>query len=294
MKTTDATYQGRRYCTETFNDLYEFMEVITTRPDNKHTKKIGYRSSDIESDRRTYWTGTASWDESIHLMNGGYTEGLRMIESVPNIKRDPKPRRRIFADVVGVTPHIPNVVMDIDPRDMWNIKRIPQPSAEVNLYYDVCAACDAKADRIARAARILLDTISAIEMAGTKVNLYVMFSVMDKNNNESCQFIINLKKASQQLNPLMMAYPLVHPSFLRRQAFRWEETTPIISYLSTVKKGYCSSCSNSRQRERLIGAKVLTDQDYYVRSENLVNYDSVDDLVAEFNKQSELKTARAI
>lgn len=299
MKTTSKTVSGTPYRTEIFNDLYEFMEVVNTRPENAQQRalnKKGYTSSAFENDDKALeFTGTANWDESISLMNGGYTEGLRMIEALPKLKRDPKPRRRIFADVVGVTPHIPNVVMDIDPRDMWNIKRVPQKSNEINIYYDRTVSWHREQEDIAASARLMLDTISAIEQAGTKVNLYVMSSVCDSSEKEFINCIINIKKASQQLNPLMMAYPLVHPSFQRRQMFRWMETTPIVSYRSTVKvHGYNIRCSNSYFRDKLIGAGIITDKDYYIRCESVVNYTSIDRLIDDMNEQSELKTARAI
>lgn len=297
MKKIEKTLcDGKRYRTEIFADLYEFSQTVNSRPVNRHEKALDRIPRSIRADDDSAeFTGSASWDESIRLMNGGYTEGLRMIEALPKLKRDPKPRRRIFADVVGVTPHIPNVVMDIDPRDMWNIKRVPQPSAEINIYYDRAVSWYRSANDIAKSARLLLDTIAAIEAAGTKVNLYAMCSVCDDKYREFINCVVQIKRASQQVNALMMAYPLVHPSFYRRQLFRWMETTPIVSYRSTVKvHGTNPSWSISHCRTNLIEAGILDAKDYYLRCENIVDYTSIDYLIADMNEQSELKTARAI
>ena len=225
--TTDRLYL------EVYSDLYEFIDTINERPVNEAFVKYygaDNQSSHTEGDKKSHafkFTGTCTWDESVRLLEGGWSEGVKLIENAGSMKGHAS-SFEFKTDIVGCTPCVPNAIMGL-PDSMLNISEQKKQKSEVTIIYMIGAHHKINKRELAAASRKLLDAICSIERSGTRVKLIVgkcnsEGKYASKKHNIACLF--PLKQADQPINLMKMSYPLVHPSFFRRQMFHWQESLP--------------------------------------------------------------------
>jgi hypothetical protein len=78
--------------------------------------------------------------------------------------------------------------------------------------------------------------------------------------------VVKIKTDRQPMNPLKLAYPLIHASFLRRQGFKWLETNPNITnkgYLWGYGHALHHHVSGTTTREYMKKYKALDDNCFY-------------------------------
>ncbi len=71
-----------------------------------------------------------------------------------------------------------------------------------------------------------LQIIQKIEAQGIRCNLNLICCIRDRSTTEINTLKIRLKSANERLNVSKLAFPLVHPSMLRRLIFRFIEVSP--------------------------------------------------------------------
>lgn len=213
-----------KFIIERFNGVAEFVSTIAKRPVNRH----------FWADRDTLkshtgsesFTMTSSYEESEKLMTTGYGEGLTDLQKAGAFKvnRATNSTRNIpHASVVGYAPHVPNAIAGI-PQSMIGTTRLQQKSKIVSILYDVAASYSVPARRFIEAGRNLMSLIIELEMQGYRVQLDIL--IANCTSQEKAMCMITAKNYRQPINPLKLSYLLLHPSFLRRQGFRWLETQP--------------------------------------------------------------------
>jgi hypothetical protein len=69
-----------------------------------------------------------------------------------------------------------------------------------------------------------ISLVNSLEKQGYRVKIDIIFSTV--SNGTTASISMTLKEYGQATNLLKLAFPLVHPSMLRRFAFKWLETTP--------------------------------------------------------------------
>ena len=84
--------------------------------------------------------------------------------------------------------------------------------------------------------------IKKIEAQGIRVNLNLIWGVAAGNTKEVTK--VRLKSANERLNISKLAFPLVHPSMLRRLCFRYLEVAPTVTKSYTL--GYGSPLDGSQ------------------------------------------------
>lgn len=131
--------------------------------------------------------------------------------------------RQLYSCVVGVAPNVPAFLAGT-PNSMINIRRIKKPMPVVSIAYNLSiSACESTGD-IIQAAATLVGAILKIEKSGIGCNLWAVET--SENGSNTCSWAVKIKESSQIMDVLKMAYPLAHPSMLRRQFFRLMEVTP--------------------------------------------------------------------
>lgn len=222
---------------EVFGSVLEFVNTINKRTPNKAFLEAGVKASETGS---VDFTGTNNFEEAQKLMKCGYKEGaqdLLLCKSGVNVI-SPEQKKQTFQDVTGFAPIVPNAIIGL-PNSMLN-KRMQQKQAKVInilLDIDICGGTDKNV--ILLGGKNIYSLIKSIEATGTKVNLSVISSsYLTKNKKFSCVFI-KVKDSKQAINPQLVAYPVIHPSFFRRHVFRWIETSELTNYKSfTSGYGY--------------------------------------------------------
>lgn len=132
-------------------------------------------------------------------------------------------RRRQVSSVAGNRVNVAKYLAG-NPVCMTRTIRTKVPAPVVTIVYNSGATSGYTADEIFDAAvKVLLAAIK-IEKQGIRVNLYA--ATISESSGQYGGIILRVKSADQPLNVLKTAYPLCHPSMLRRHKFRYIETHP--------------------------------------------------------------------
>ena len=216
---------------EEFNSLESYLHVIGKRP--KNDVMINENSSDSGS---LSFTGTHDYQESVDIIRKGYKSALSGLLSVDRTfsHRENAPKDIPQLGVVGYAPHVPNCVMGA-PYSMISKAPVEQKNKIITILYYFGDYAGRDADHFIDAGKKVLNIINTLEIKGYRVGLYVMGFV--GGDTQLCFNSVKIKDYRQPRNPLKMAYPLCHPSFFRRQKFRWCETYPLLTDYS-VQSGY--------------------------------------------------------
>ena len=218
MKTTNIAI-------EQFYGVTDFLRIINNRKPNKVFETRGLASE--ENDKS--FTMTSSYRESEDLMSKGYKEGLEKLEQAKSKKitassKMTKPIPQV--GIVGFAPHVPNAIAGI-PQSMISRAVQTQKSKVINILYDCTESCSTPTSDFVQAGRNLLDLIVSLEANGNRVALDIMICACTRKQKVAC--VVRIKDYRQPINPLKVSYPLIHPSFFRRQGFKFIETSPAIT-----------------------------------------------------------------
>lgn len=211
---------------ESFGNIELFSNAIGSRAENSVYSKAGYCGS---KDGSESFAGTKSYEESLDLMRTGYAEGVEKLKNsllnpanpcaVNTCKNIP------MADVVGFAPLVANAIIGV-PKSMINSKKVNIPSKVISIFYNASDSSSVDAGRFVTAGVNLLSLIIQLEKSGYRVSLFVASAFCtDKQKSIAA---VSIKDHRSKINPLKVSYPLLHPSFFRRQMFRWLETNPDI------------------------------------------------------------------
>lgn len=218
---------------ETFNSVTEFISVISKRTPNQTFASYGRKCSETNSEA---FCGTKNWDEAQNLLKHGYKEGaqdLLTCQTSVNVI-SPLRKKQIFSDVTGFSPIVPNAIIGL-PNSMLNKRDKIKPSRVINIILDIAVSGNTDKEIFLKAGKNIYSFIKSIEATGTKVNLSVMESMYIKRVKRFSCLFVKIKDSKQAINPQLISYPIIHPSFFRRHVFRWIETSPFTSYVEVVK-----------------------------------------------------------
>lgn len=208
-----------------FESVSEFHNYLCNNEVNKTFK--GFESSDLQSKSSTDWAKTESYAQADELLLYGDKElqkkimdtGVKKTRLKLNMKAT---RRQIFSAVCGVAPNVPNAIAGV-PTNMIAVKNVAVKQKVLNVCYFSTANGNIEADDLLQASANVISACMEIEASGVRVNLYVGF--LSEKLDDTVGFIMRIKSASQPFDVLKMAYPLAHPSMLRRHFFRAIEVT---------------------------------------------------------------------
>lgn len=218
---------------ETFNGINEFLNVIGKRSPN-----VVFKNEELSSEcGGASFTMTQNYAESEQLMATGYKDGLNNLKKGKGVKitHASNVRKNIpQTGVVGYAPHVPNAIAGI-PQSMIFQRKIEQHAKVVTIVYDGGAHAEVDAERFVKAGRNLLDVVMMLELQGYRVRVDIQDAFCTNKEKAVCR--ITVKNHRQPINPLKISYLLLHPSFFRRQGFKWLETTPELTNC-TFADGY--------------------------------------------------------
>lgn len=165
----------------------------------------------------SYWesfSGTASIEAAISLLKGGWDAKAREIKSKMQkpFTGTNRGHRNVY-DVVGYQACVPRYLQGI-PTSMVRSVPVHKKDKVINIYKNVAYSYKISADEILKQSLKVLNLIDRLEQDGYRVNLYVI--VKSTNRRYTWQFSLRIKQSSQRLNIKQTAFPLCHPSMLRR------------------------------------------------------------------------------
>lgn len=214
--------------TETFNGVNDFLNVIGNRKPNEV-----FKNETLSSNSHSYtFTMTKNYRESVEIMSNGYKEGLNDLQKCKGVKVNHASniRKNIpQTGIVGYAPHVPNAIAGV-PQSMISSQRIEQRAKVLTIVYDSGADASVDATKFVQAGRNILDLVQMLELQGYRVRIDIQNAFCTHKEKAFCR--ITVKNHRQPMNPLKISYLLLHPSFFRRQCFRWLETVPELTNVS--------------------------------------------------------------
>ena len=209
------------------NSIGEMLSFISNTPTNAVFQNEELSSSRVNN---SGWAGTRTWGEAVELLEKGWTEMATKLESTLKAKTKVNATKKSYRsefNVVGGNASVPRYLQGI-PTNM--VKQIPVQVKQkvVNVVKDISYNSGVSPQQIIDESIKALQIVQAIEATGARVNL----SVMDAGSagDDISIFVIKIKSSNERLNLSKMAFPLVHPSMLRRFVFALIETSPIIKH----------------------------------------------------------------
>jgi hypothetical protein len=231
MARTKKVKQAKTIVHEHFKTLEKFMVTMQDRPLNAAFKGERDEVSSMrdetykkESGRKS-WAGTYTYNEAEAVLLKGYKEPLeKMKTAILKIGENaPNARPRIQNDFIGFAPNVPNAINNI-PLNMINRHKVAPKAKTIHLTYSICAAAKTTTNDMIKGGIMFISLVNSLEKQGYRVKIDVIFSTIE--NGTAAAVTVTLKDYDQQTNLLKLAFPLVHPSMLRRFCFKWLETTP--------------------------------------------------------------------
>ena len=209
-----------------FSSLNDFETYITNTPlnDTFRWTKLASVSGSEE------FTGTDSYEQAVEMFKNGWQskaeELTKKLKVIQNQVIDAQVQKVIF-DVVGFQASVPRYLQGI-PTNMVNKKLVPIKQKIVTINKDISYNCGVTTEQIVEASIQTLQLVKKIEAQGIRVNLNLIWGVKASGSNEIVK--VRLKSANERVNISKLAFPLVHPSMLRRLCFRYLEVAPTITH----------------------------------------------------------------
>ena len=209
-----------------FSSLNDFETYITNTPLNDTFKWTKLASVSGSED----FTGTHSYEQAVEMFKNGWQskaeELTKKLKVIQNQVIDEQVQKVLF-DVVGFQASVPRYLQGI-PTNMVNKKLVPIKQKIVTINKDISYNCGITTEQIVEASIQTLQLVKRIEAQGIRVNLNLIWGVKASGSNEIVK--IRLKSANERVNISKLAFPLVHPSMLRRLCFRYLEVAPTITH----------------------------------------------------------------
>jgi hypothetical protein len=216
-----------RVVKEYFKTLESMVNIMDQRTPNKPFLKKETLLSMREDDDPRPWAGTGRYSDAVQLIKSGYSDPLKRMKTavLKHASKQTAEKRIRYDDVVGFMPNVPNALRGV-PLSMINQKRTPKKINTIHLIYSFCVSASVKPEQMIRGGINFISLVNMLEKQGYRVKIDITFITLCQNNKEVAGFLVNAKEYNQSLNLLKLSFPLVHPSMLRRIAFKWLETTP--------------------------------------------------------------------
>lgn len=209
-----------------FSSLNDFETYITNTPLNdtfRWTKLASVSGSEK-------FTGTHSYEQAVEMFKNGWQskaeELTKKLKVIQNQVIDAQVQKVLF-DVVGFQASVPRYLQGI-PTNMVNKKLVPIKQKIVTINKDISYNCGITTEQIVEASIQTLQLVKRIEAQGIRVNLNLIWGVKASGSNEIVK--VRLKSANERVNISKLAFPLVHPSMLRRLCFRYLEVAPTVTH----------------------------------------------------------------
>ncbi len=233
-----------------FDSIGELVNFLSTTEDNGK-----YPEQDSKNASKSF-SMTESWDEALNLLLYGWSEAADKMTR--KLKTLPQPsvvtRQRSVYSVAGHTASVPRYLQGIPTNMIASVPdRRKQPVVVIN--HSICYSCQWKAESILEEGIKALQVVQAIEASGRRVKLNIVCIGEGKGIKRG--FKVTIKHPGERLNISKMAFPLAHPSMLRRMYFKYMEVEPDMPHHFWGYGSPCNSdCEKFYPEEMFIPEKV--------------------------------------
>lgn len=225
MQSKTITVDGTNSYIDCFGSLNEFYDYLCNTPFNNAFRWAKHSSVETSA-YKTKWTQTESFDEAVLLMKRGWSDMAQKLVNklkVLDKKTAMVTKRRSVNSVAGFHPIVPLYLAGV-PNSMVSYKMVPVKQKVVNITKLFNYNSGVSSETIVDESIKVLQVVRKLEAQGYSVNVNVAFGSSSGGRNIAAS--IRIKNANERLNVSKVAFPMVHPSMLRRLMFRYIEVTP--------------------------------------------------------------------
>lgn len=238
-----------------FDSLQEFYKYICNTPFNEAFRWVNHLS--VTGGK--HWTKTESFDEAVQLFKNGWSDmATKLVQKLKIIeaKTEPTMKPRNKLDVCGYQAIVPLYIQGV-PNNMMNKKMVPVKQKVITLNKSLDYSGSTSSDKIIEESIKAMQIIKKLEAQGFRCNLNICLGTSAGWGSEEKQFIIKvrIKSANEKLNVSKLAFPLVHPSMLRRLFFRFIEVYPNVT--KSFVGGYGHPATSNELRTVFTGEYLL-------------------------------------
>lgn len=208
--------------TKQFQSIDQFYKYLCDTPFND-----AFRWSRHSSAESSYkFTQTHTFEQAVHLMRDGWPQMAERLNKQLAVKIKQCAtivKRKQHFGVVGFQPAVP-LYLAVVPTNMVSYINVKVKSKVVNITKVFNYSSSVSSDTIIEQSVKTLQIVHQLERQGYRVNLSVAVGSTVGDTTICAKVLI--KKASEKINVSKLAFPLVHPSMLRRLFFRYIEVCP--------------------------------------------------------------------
>ena len=236
-----------------FDSLQEFYNYICDTPFNEAFRWTKHSSVDGSK----LWTKTESFEEAVSLFKNGWSDmasklvqKLKVIES----KTEPAMKPRNTLSVCGYQAVVPLYLQGV-PNNMINKKMVPVKQKVITLNKSLDYNSGTSSDKIVEESIKAMQIVKKLEAQGFRCNLNICLGTSAGYPEKQFIIKVRIKSANEKLNVSKLAFPLVHPSMLRRLFLRFIEVYPNVT--KSFVSGYGRPASSSELRNTFKGEYLL-------------------------------------
>lgn len=238
-----------------FDSIEQFYRYICETPYNAAFSEQSDRRSGTVSYERTRFTKTKTFDEAVTLMKDGWTDmASELTVRLQNVDKHTQTAhtRQMFNSVAGFQPIVPLYLVGV-PTSMASMKMVAKKQKVITVTKLVNYSCGVSSDQIVTESIKAMQVIKALEAQGYRVNIDVALGT--QAGGRQIVASIRIKNANEKLNVSKLAFPLVHPSMLRRLLLRYLEVNENVT--SAFVFGYGAPISDYTMRPLLPDTIVI-------------------------------------
>lgn len=249
---------------------------------------INGRSNNSLEEGDASWYGTKSFEDSEKLRQYGDKTSYDRIKKI-KLTADKimanynNQKLKYENDVVGFQPIVANAIMGL-PKSMVNTKKQNIKSKVINIVLNASMTGGTPKEYLEVLGVVLLSGIEALELTGVGVNLYVgKVSAYGERRRKKSGFMVQLKRAEEQLNTYKLSYYLGNASFLRRTGFRVHEVEDRITDITW--NGYGSGAVEYQHGLAEFIQEHIPNSLYFSIATGYTDIDDIEDYLKDFKNK---------
>lgn len=227
-----------------YDSLHEFYEYLIYTPFNKAFCWAKHAS--VTGDY--YFTKTKDFNEAVELFKNGWSDmATKLVQKLKVIenKTEPTMKPKNVLGVAGYQAIVPLYLQGV-PNNMVTKKMTPIKQKVITLNKSIDYKGSVNADQIIEESIKAMQIIKKLEAQGYRCNLNIVLGATAGYPSKQFVVKVRIKSANEKMNVSKLAFPLVHPSMLRRLFFRFVEVYPNVT--ESFVSGYGRPATSSELR----------------------------------------------
>jgi len=236
-----------------YDSLHEFYEYLIHTPFNEAF--CWAKHSSVDGDY--YFTKTRDFSEAVELFKNGWSDmatklvqKLKVIES----KTEPTMKPKNTLSIAGYQAIVPLYLQGV-PNNMVTKKMTPVKQKVITLNKSIDYNGGVSAEQIIEESIKAMQIVKKLEAQCYRCNLNIVLGTTAGYPSKQFVIKVRIKSANEKMNVSKLAFPLVHPSMLRRLFFRFIEVYPNVT--KSFVSNYGSPATSNEMREIFKGEYLL-------------------------------------